>query len=68
MAMQFVVGNDSNPKNDPNAMPTRFMILYGADDSKLQCIDNHPDCADGEDHKINVANLRKGLKLWVCCR
>jgi uncharacterized Zn-binding protein involved in type VI secretion len=63
MTMQFVAGNDTNPKNDPNVMPTRFMILYGADDSKLQCIDKHPDCADGEDHKINVTNLRKGLKL-----
>lgn len=63
MAMQFVIGNDTNPENDPNVMPTRFMILYGADDNKLQCVDNHPDCTDGEDHKINVANLRKGLKL-----
>jgi hypothetical protein len=44
-------------------MPTRFMLIYGADDSKLQHIDDHPDCADGEKHKINVENLRKGLKL-----
>ncbi|NLD92265.1 MAG: hypothetical protein GX639_06300 [Fibrobacter sp.] len=63
MAMGFISGDDPNPDNDPNIMPTRFMILYGADDAKLQQIDDHPDCADGEEHKMNVANLRKGLRL-----
>jgi hypothetical protein len=63
MAMGFISGDDPNPENDPNIMPTRFMILYGADDAKLQQIDNHPDCADGEEHTMNVANLRKGLRL-----
>ncbi len=63
IAMGFISGDDPNPDNDPNIMPTRFMILYGADDAKLQQIDDHPDCADGEEHKMNVANLRKGLRL-----
>ncbi|NLD94915.1 MAG: hypothetical protein GX639_19850 [Fibrobacter sp.] len=63
MAMGFISGDDPNPENDPNIMPTRFMILYGADDAKLQQIDDHPDCADGEEHKMNVANLRMGLRL-----
>lgn len=57
----FIKGEDTNPENDPNQMPTRFMILYGADDSKLQQIDDHPDCADGEDYKLNVEYLRKSL-------
>jgi len=62
MAMGFVTGADPEG-NDPNQMPTRFMLLYGADDNKLQEIDDHPDRFDGEDHKIDVANLRKGLRL-----
>jgi len=62
MAKGFISGQDTNSENDPNQMPTRFMLLYGADDNKLQQIDDHPDRADGEEHKINVANLRKGLK------
>ncbi len=62
MTRAFISGEDTNPDNDPNLMPTRFMLLYGADDSKLQHIDEHPDCADGENHKLNVENLRKGLK------
>ena len=63
MTTDFISGVDTNPDNDPNIMPTRFMILFGADDSKLQQIDDHPDKFDGEEHQINVANLRKGLKL-----
>jgi uncharacterized Zn-binding protein involved in type VI secretion len=63
MAMAFVKGLDTNTNNDPNVMPTRFMLIYGADDSKLQTIDDHPDKFENEEHKINVKNLRKGLKL-----
>jgi hypothetical protein len=44
-------------------MPTRFMLLYGMDDAKLQCEDDHPDRFEGEEHKVNIANLRKGLRL-----
>jgi len=33
-------------ENDPNQMPTRFMLLYGMDDRKLQEIDEHPDNFD----------------------
>ena len=62
MAKEFISGENPEANNDPNLMPTRFMILYGADDSKLQTIDQHPDCADGESHPINVENLRKGLR------
>jgi hypothetical protein len=62
MAKGFISGEDTNSENDPNQMPTRFMLLYGADDNKLQQIDDHPDRADGEEHKINVANLRKALR------
>jgi hypothetical protein len=62
MAKGFISGEDTNSENDPNQMPTRFMLLFGADDSKLQQIDDHPDRADGEEHKINVANLRKALR------
>jgi uncharacterized Zn-binding protein involved in type VI secretion len=62
MAMAFIKGTDSDSKNDPNQMPTRFMLIYGADDAKLKDINDHPDKFK-DDHKINVANLRKGLKL-----
>ncbi len=47
-------------------MPSRFMLLYGADDDKLRGqgnINEHPDKFEGEEHEISVANLRKGLKL-----
>ncbi len=55
---------DEEPDNDPNQMPTRFMLLYGMDDGSLSEEDDHPDnFEDGEEHKINIANLRKGLKL-----
>ena len=63
LTKSFVSGEDTNPDNDPNLMPTRFMLLYGADDSKLRHIDDHPDCGDGEKHKNNVENLRKSLKM-----
>jgi uncharacterized Zn-binding protein involved in type VI secretion len=50
--------------NDPNRMPTRFMLLYGADDGALEKVDGHPDRSDGEDeHPVNVANLRAALRL-----
>ncbi len=52
------------PDNNPNLMPTRFMLLPGADDSKLSETDLHPDNFEGaEDHTINVINLQKGLNL-----
>lgn len=63
MTMAFTQGHDTNPENDPQLMPTRFMILYGADDAKLRQIDDHPDLFDGEEHQVNVANLRKALIL-----
>jgi uncharacterized Zn-binding protein involved in type VI secretion len=63
MAMAFVKGFDTDANNDPNIMPTRFMLIYGADDGKLQTIDDHPDKFENEEHKINVKNLRKGLKM-----
>ncbi|MBD3420113.1 MAG: hypothetical protein GF398_08360 [Chitinivibrionales bacterium] len=63
LAKDFVSGKNTDADNDPNIMPTRFMLLYGADDGKLQSIDDHPDRFEGEEHKINVGNLRKGLRL-----
>ena len=64
IAKSFVEGLDTNPDNDPNIMPTRFMLLYGADDSKLRSIDKHPDNFDGApEHKITVTNLCKGLRM-----
>ena len=63
MTMAFTQGHDTNPDNDPQLMPTRFMILYGAEDAKLEQIDDHPDLFDDEEHEINVANLRKALIL-----
>ena len=62
-AKSFADGKDNNKNNDPNIMPTRFMLLYGADDSRLREINSHPDRFEGTDHRINVENLRKGLKL-----
>jgi uncharacterized Zn-binding protein involved in type VI secretion len=67
LAKSFVNGEDTNSDNDPCVMPSRFMLLYGADDGKLRGrgnIDDHPDkFSGGDDHKINVDNLRKGLIL-----
>jgi len=64
VAKSFIDGRDTNPDNDPNIMPTRFMLLYGADDSKLKIIDKHPDAFDNtQEHNINISNLRKGLRL-----
>jgi uncharacterized Zn-binding protein involved in type VI secretion len=61
MAMDFANGRDENPDNDPNIMPTRFMLLYGADDGKLS-VDSLSDCfEDAPEHDICVANLRKAL-------
>jgi len=62
MTRAFVEGINSDPENDPDLMPTRFMILFGADDSKLREIDNHSDNFEGKkEHPINVANMRKAL-------
>ena len=63
IAKAYVNGEDTNPDNDPNLMPTRFMLLYGMEDSKIKDINDHPDCFEDEEHKINVKNLRRGLKL-----
>lgn len=64
IAKSFTDGCDTNPDNDPNVMPTRFMLLYGADDSKLRNIDKHPDSFENApEHKINISNLRKGLRM-----
>ena len=63
LAKSFVKGEDDDPDNDPNLMPTRFFLLYGMDDSKIAQMDDHPDRFDGEEHRISVANLRRGLRL-----
>ena len=63
IAKAFINGEDTNADNDPNLMPTRFMLLYGMEDSKIREMDNHPDRFEDEEHKINVKNLRRGLKL-----
>ncbi|MDG5813514.1 PAAR domain-containing protein [Chitinispirillales bacterium ANBcel5] len=63
IAKAFISGENSDPDNDPNLMPTRFMLLYGMDDNKIKEMDDHPDSFEGEEHKINVKNLRRGLKL-----
>lgn len=63
IAKRFVTGENNDPDNDPNLMPTRFMLLYGMDDDKLKQMDDHPDGFEGEEHKINVANLKRGLRL-----
>jgi LysM repeat protein len=50
--------------NDPNLMPTRFMLLPGMSDSSIKQIDNHPDSPAGKPpFQMNVANLRKSLNL-----
>jgi hypothetical protein len=63
----FVNGSDTDKDNDPNIMPTRFMLLYGADDGELRRrgnIDGHPDnFSGGPEHKVSVDNLRKALRL-----
>jgi uncharacterized Zn-binding protein involved in type VI secretion/nucleoid-associated protein YgaU len=65
MARAFTTGENTNQKNDPNAMPTRFMLLYGMDDGKLRDVNEHPDNFEGQPkHKINIANLRKALQLF----
>jgi hypothetical protein len=73
--MKYVNEEDEEKKeeekdNDPNQMPSRFMLLYGADDDELRKqgnIDEHPDnFKDGPEEdkqKISVKMLRKGLKL-----
>jgi len=64
MAKAFISGEDDDSNNDPNLMPTRFMLLYGMDDNSLSSADNHPDnFENAEAHVINIENLRKGLKL-----
>jgi hypothetical protein len=65
-----MAGNTVKPvekDNDPNLMPSRYMLLYGADDGKLRGqgnIDEHPDNFDGlPEHEISVTNLRNALIL-----
>ncbi len=63
LARGYVSGENTDSNNDPNLMPTRFMLLFGMDDKKLKEIGDHPDRSEGEEHKITVTNLRKGLRL-----
>jgi len=72
LAKRYVDETDDAKKedekdNDPNLMPSRYMLLYGADDDKLRGlgnIDEHYDNFDGrQEHEICVANLRKALIL-----
>jgi hypothetical protein len=73
LAKRYVDEEDEDKKdeekdNNPYLMPSRFMLLYGADDEGLQGqvnLDDHPDRfkEKEEEHKISVANLRKGLKI-----
>jgi len=61
----FVKGDNDNADNDPNIMPTRFMILYGADDNKRSEIDDYPDSfGDEPDHKMSVKKLREALIIF----
>ena len=48
-------------RNDPNQMPTRFLLLPGMDDGKLKKADTHPVAKTGAAHVLNIANLRKAL-------
>jgi hypothetical protein len=61
------VKKENEKDNDPNHMPSRFMLLYGADDDKLRRqgnLDRHPDNFEGQpEHEIGVANLRKALRF-----
>jgi len=63
LARAYISGENTESNNDPNLMPTRFMLLYGMDDNKLKEIDDHPDRFEGEEHKNTVKNLRRGLRL-----
>ncbi|MCL2183238.1 MAG: PAAR domain-containing protein [Chitinispirillia bacterium] len=72
LAKGFVAAGDGgadpqNPDNDPNLMPSRFMLLYGADDFELRRrknMDIHPDGFDGQpEHEVSVASLREAL--WI---
>ncbi|HLV30382.1 MAG TPA: LysM domain-containing protein, partial [Chitinispirillaceae bacterium] len=63
IAKAYVNGEDTNPDNDPNLMPTRFMLLYGMEDSKIKDINDHPDCDPQNPHQINLKNLRKALRM-----
>lgn len=54
--------------NDPNQMPTRFLLLPGMDDGKLKTVDPHPATEGGEPHAINITNLRIALNtLGFAC-
>jgi hypothetical protein len=75
LAMKYIKETDEKKKdeekdNDPNQMPSRFMLLYGADDDELHRqgnIDDHPDnfenLPEEKQQQISVNMLRKGLKL-----
>jgi hypothetical protein len=73
LAQKYVNEADEEKKekekdNDPNLMPSRFMLLYGADDGelrKLGNIDEHPDNFEDEpEHEISVEKLREALILF----
>jgi hypothetical protein len=61
------VKKEQEKDNDPNLMPSRFMLLYGADDDELRGqghLDLHnDDFAKPAEHEVSVANLRKALIL-----
>ena len=64
------LANTAEAKNDPNIMPSRFMLLPGADDSTLEsngCLDDipWPVHADGP-QKLSVAFLKQCLILNGC--
>jgi len=70
LARRYVDETDEEKKeeekdNDPNLMPTRFMILYGANDEELRGqgnINKHPDNFEGRpDHEMCVEKLQEAL-------
>jgi hypothetical protein len=72
LAKKYVNEADEEKKgkekdNDPNLMPSRFMLLYGADDDELRSrrnMDDYPDnFDDGPEHKASVEKLREALIL-----
>ena len=56
-----------DPKNDPNIMPSRFMLIPGADDETLQAKGNLNEAPwsvaqnTGTPELISIANLRRNL-------
>jgi hypothetical protein len=73
LAKRYVNETDGEKKeaeqdNDPNLMPSRFMLLYGADDAKLRGrgnVNTHPDNFDDRPaHEMCVDKLREALILF----